>query len=334
MHGAHACQQELCVIVHACACKRGARGRACNDVESDWQRCWEAEQKTLVEGAEHVRARMAKVIRVAQNMYVSVCQPSTGVASGLGMMLAARPGTASGAVIHELIEGGPATAAAKMSVGDLILEVEGQSVVELSVGEVENLMCGPMGQPVKIRSQRSDGTTYEVILARGCGHDSSALEELSGHMQADTISTAAQLRAEVARLQDLVAKSSARHSDEMRVAHSDKLGLQAAVGEAQEARDHAEQLRRNEQAAKLELEKQLALVQSRSRESLEHLGGIVRVFVADVRGRLSGIDQHRLQVEEVRREGVAGYGDTCSGDRHSDTRGEISVPTLELEKKR
>ena len=108
------------IFVYACACENSARERVCNDVESDWQRCWEAEQKQLVEETEHLRARMARVIRVAQNMYVSVCQPSTGVASGLGLMLAARPGAASGAVIHELIDGGPATAEKKMSVGDLI----------------------------------------------------------------------------------------------------------------------------------------------------------------------------------------------------------------------
>ena len=69
---------------------------------------WDKEVIKYEYKVDNLHRRLVESVKAGQAMYVAVCKPGTGVAAGLGLMLAACPGSASGAVVSELIEGGTA----------------------------------------------------------------------------------------------------------------------------------------------------------------------------------------------------------------------------------
>lgn len=204
---------------------------------------WDKEVIKYEYKVDNLHRRLVESVKAGQAMYVAVCKPGTGVAAGLGLMLAACPGSASGAVVSELIEGGTAAGADKsMSVGDLILEVDGVHTACLSVEEVENLMCGPMGEAVTIRAQQvGGGASYEVVLARGCGHAESAVADLVGHMQADACTTAARLRKELEELRQVHATATAKHAEQSQLWREEKDKLNSEMSLANQREQKAVQ---------------------------------------------------------------------------------------------
>jgi chromosome segregation ATPase len=264
------------------------------------KRKWDALERQYQLQVETLQQHLMEAVKAGQSMYVAVCQPSAGVASGLGLMLTARPGHASGAVVAELVAGSVAMGcSSQMAVGDLIVEVGGVSAVGLSLEEVESIMCGPLGEAVQIRAQTAgNGAVYEIVLARGCGHDKSAVSDLVGHMQADTWSTAARMRKEMEALREARASEFARNDQDSQMWCKDKEQLTSELAQA----------RNNEMLAQQQRTDARALMRQHAEDSekrkqgfsmnLEKVNSLVRIFIADMYGRLSEIEIDRQRVME------------------------------------
>ena len=264
----------------------------------DAQREWDALERQYQVQIETLQRRLVETVKAGQSMYVSVCQPSAGVASGLGLMLASRPGHASGAVVAEIIAGSAAAgSSSQMAVGDLIVEVAGVSAVKLSVEEVESILCGPMGEAVQIRAQRN-GAVYEVILARGCGHDESAVSDLVGHMQADTCSTAARMRSDMESLREKHRSELALHTQDSQTWLKEKETLSSELAQARQNEKIAIQQRTDARALMHQHEENFETRKQAYSINLEKVSSLVRVFIADMYGRIAEIEQDRQRVLE------------------------------------
>lgn len=139
---------------------------------------WDTARVSHQEYNDSMRARMTEADEAAQIMYVAICRPSVGAATGLGIVLAADEGGRH-PLIHELVEGGIALASGKMNVGDVVLAVNGIATQDMPLEEVDLLLCGAVGSKVTFNAQASGAKkAYEVELARKAGGVGEAVSSL------------------------------------------------------------------------------------------------------------------------------------------------------------
>mmetsp|Transcript_55293 Transcript_55293/g.135406 ORF Transcript_55293/g.135406 Transcript_55293/m.135406 type:complete len:103 (-) Transcript_55293:395-703(-) len=74
----------------------------------------------------------------------------------------------SGLAVKSLLKGSPAFRNGGISVGDVIMSVDGETVYGKKLAALAEVLLGPPGSTVKLefRSERGGGT-YEVALERG-----------------------------------------------------------------------------------------------------------------------------------------------------------------------
>ena len=89
------------------------------------------------------------------------------VVAGLGLRLAPVSGTKGAVRVEEVVGGGSASQGGVIKAHDLLLAVDGKAVAGLSLAQVNELIKGPAGSPVKIKGQHADkGGQYETVLNR------------------------------------------------------------------------------------------------------------------------------------------------------------------------
>ena len=257
-------------------------------------------------------ARLRAAVKAGHSMYICMCKPSTGVAAGLGLILAARPGAASGAVVAEVIAGGAAALAGRgggkskggtereVSKGDLLLEVDGVEVVSSSLTEIESLLCGPVGTSVTIKASSTQGRRYSAVIERGCEgdlHSESAVQTLAGEMQEAACTAARQQRQELEQLRLTHGSAVARHTVDQHAWSEEKEQLQSEATAARQDAEVARQERRDAMAVSLQHDAQVRQQQQRASLALQHLHSHVKTSVADLVHRLDRVEGHRHELE-------------------------------------
>jgi chromosome segregation ATPase len=233
---------------------------------------WDTARVSYQEYNNSMRARMAEAAEAAQNMYVAICRPSVGPATGLGIVLAAAEG-ARHPVIHELVEGGIALASGKMNVGDALLAMNGVAMQDLTLEEINLLLCGAVGSKVTFRAQASgDETAYEVELVRKAGGVGEAgMVSLVSSLLPEAVRVAAIMHQE---LEDLRARgkeealqlkeASLRWQTESGQLHTDLLEAQRRL---QLMSKEAEEVLADKQGLETELRQQRADMQRKTDEA-------------------------------------------------------------------
>lgn len=87
-------------------------------------------------------------------------QQSEGQYAGIGVVLDIKAGSVR---VVSAIEGSPAARAGIQS-GDIITQVNGQNVADLTLGETDKLLDGPAGTEIKLIVQRGDNLTEYSLL--------------------------------------------------------------------------------------------------------------------------------------------------------------------------
>jgi hypothetical protein len=113
--------------------------------------------------AQFEAARMARELAIAtvgvQRVYEKVCQSTStvgGIGAKFGQGVSAAGSNKTRIVVQELVENGPAAQDGKVSVGDVVLEIDGQDVSLCSLDEVKRLSEGPVGSTVVVKFQKQD----------------------------------------------------------------------------------------------------------------------------------------------------------------------------------
>lgn len=130
----------------------------------------QVDNRNLIEGA--IRGMLTRLdphsAYMNESEYQSFTQSSEGQYAGLGMVLDIKAGSAS---VISAIDGSPA-AKAGITTGDIISQVDGKIVAELSLYEIDNLLSGEIGSTVNLTIVRGD-TVQQLSLMRELVHANS-----------------------------------------------------------------------------------------------------------------------------------------------------------------
>lgn len=130
----------------------------------------QVDNRSLIEGA--IRGMLTRLdphsAYMNESEYQSFTQSSEGQYAGLGMVLDIKAGSAS---VISAIDGSPA-AKAGITTGDIISQVDGKIVAELSLYEIDNLLSGEIGSTVNLTIVRGD-TVQQLSLVRELVHANS-----------------------------------------------------------------------------------------------------------------------------------------------------------------
>lgn len=133
------------------------------------------DNRSLIEGA--IRGMLTRLDPHSAYMneaeYQSFTLNSEGQYAGLGMVLDIKAGSAS---VISAIDGSPA-AKAGITTGDIISQVDGKTVAELSLTEIDNLLSGEVGSSVNLTIVRGDAV-QQLSLIRELIHGNSVFSRM------------------------------------------------------------------------------------------------------------------------------------------------------------
>ena len=250
--------------------------------------------------AQFEAARMARELAIAtvgvQRVYEKVCQ-STSTVGGIGAKfeqgVSAAGSNKTRIVVQELVENGPAAQDGKVSVGDVVLEIDGQDVSLCSLDEVKRLTEGPVGSTVVVKFQKQDqalagGSVGDegahtcfahLVRSDGAGGKVDGTDRTLTEIctKADALhSSVASLTEEVARLKEENASMSSELEHELSRFGRDKgdaeKGLASLKREAEKLRSRVVELEGKLATSKIEL-KQAQDVAGTSEAELAGLRG-------------------------------------------------------------
>lgn len=128
------------------------------------------DNRVIIEGA--IRGMLTRLDPHSAYMndaeYQAFTQNNEGQYAGLGMVLDIKAGSAS---VISAIDGSPA-AKAGITTGDIISQVDGKIVAELSLYEIDTLLSGEVGTTVNLTIVRGD-TVQQLTLTRELVHTNS-----------------------------------------------------------------------------------------------------------------------------------------------------------------
>ncbi len=164
-------------------------------LENDLHTC-KAEILTAHEEHGHLAADLAITLNCLQSIHQSVTRKSAGSEAGIGVKIEGSNNhgeTGSFIRIDDIMQGGSAYGRGKLHIDDVIVAVNGRDLTGLSVGEVRNLIVGPIGTPVTLTGlQEGSGNKYMVTLIRSGGDVTS--EVLLKDMARETCTVSLPLR--------------------------------------------------------------------------------------------------------------------------------------------
>ena len=133
-------------------------GHAAVSREEHWQTQCSHVQKHLTTVQEEFASVKGELDRVLQ----AVCSRSAGV-GGVGLKLK-REGRSGSVVVAAIVRGGAADCAGSMSVGDMIVSVNGQSVSRLTAREAQDLFEGTLGSQLHVVAQKNRNVSSQYVV--------------------------------------------------------------------------------------------------------------------------------------------------------------------------
>lgn len=152
----------ICCILLTLSLLLGTAAPALADEQAPVLQLAENARQTLVEFLDeeydyYFRYYTAEELKETTNSY-------KGIFGGVGIVM--QQNDEKNIVVNRVMTGTPAERSGQIAAGDIILSVDGQSVLKTTPSDASLLIRGEIGTSVSMKFQRTDGTIYDVLLER------------------------------------------------------------------------------------------------------------------------------------------------------------------------
>jgi len=157
----------------------------------------EARQLSELVGANNLglRQQLAATLEALSAAHGSLCKPRGSPLGGLGLKLVEAE---NGAVVDGLVEGGTAMESGKISKGDVILKMDGQTLVGMPIDKIRGMVLGAACTPIDLTiAGQESGEERTLTLIRSGAEDARGgdVGKYVGMLSKEAIDEAARLKA-------------------------------------------------------------------------------------------------------------------------------------------